>query len=121
MKINTKFTDTEPDDVLRAYAEEKVLAFDKLLDDADMEGAICDIEFRHDTHHQSGDVCYAEVTLEAGGKVYRASKAEPSFEKAIDKLKDDILQALRANKTKHEHNFMKGAREVKEMMQQESL
>jgi ribosome-associated translation inhibitor RaiA len=118
MTINVKFTDTEPNDVLRAYAEEKVEAFGKLLREEDFAGAVCDIEFRHDAHHQTGDVCYAEVTLEAGGEVYRASKAEPTFEKAIDKLKDDILQALRVEKTKHEHNFMKGAREAKEMMQQ---
>lgn len=119
MKINFKFTDTEPDTVLRAYAEEKVESFGKLLHGKDLEGAVCNVEFRHDAHHQSGDVCYAEVTLEAGGEVVRVSKIEPTFEKAIDKVKDDVLQALRVQKQKREHDFLKGAREAKGMLQGE--
>jgi ribosome-associated translation inhibitor RaiA len=119
MKTNYKFTDTEPDAVLRAYADTKVEAFGKLLSDEELEGAVCDVEFRRDTHHQNGDVCYAEVTLEAGGDVFRASKAEPTFEKAIDKVKDDIVASLRADKGKHADHFLKGAREAKEMMQSE--
>ncbi len=119
MIINIKFTDTEKDDDLRAYAEEKVEAFGKLLRDDDMASAVCDVEFRKDTHHQNGDVCYAEVTLEAGGKVYRATKEEPTLEKAIDKVKDDVLQALRVEKQKREHKFLKGAQEAKEMLQEE--
>ncbi|MBP9760256.1 MAG: HPF/RaiA family ribosome-associated protein [Candidatus Pacebacteria bacterium] len=120
MKINIKFTGTEADDALRAYAEEKVLAFAKLLPDEAMEASVCDIEFKQDAHHQSGDVCYAEVTLEAEGKVYRASKVEQTFEKAIDKVKDDVLQELRVEKQKNEHHFMKGAQQVKEMMRSDN-
>lgn len=119
MNINIKFTDTEHDEDLRAYAEEKVLSFGKLLAEEDEAGAVCSIEFRHDTHHQHGDVCYAEVTLTSGGKVYRASKTEPAFRKAIDKVKDDILQALRVEKTKREHTFLKGSAKVKQMMRGE--
>ncbi len=119
MILNFKFTDTDSDAALRAYAEEKVEAFGKLLREDDLEGAVCNVEFRHDAHHQSGDVCYAEVTLEAGGIIFRASKVEPTFEKAIDKVKDDVLQALRVEKQKREHNYMKGAREAKSMLQGE--
>ncbi len=117
MKINFKFTDTEPDDILRAYAEEKVMSFTKLLTDADIEGAVCVIEFRRSTKHQSGDVCTAEVTLEAGGKIHRVSKDEPSFEKAIDKVKDDILHSLRAEKEKGKHLLKRGGRMLKKMIQ----
>jgi ribosome-associated translation inhibitor RaiA len=116
MKTNLKFTDTEHDEVLREYAETKVEAFGKLMKPEDFEAAVCDVEFKHDTHHQSGDVCYAEVTLEADGKIFRSSKVEPTMEKAIDKVKDDILQALRVEKEKHESQYLKGAREGKEML-----
>ena len=118
MKTNIKFSDTESSEKLRDYTEQKVASFSKFLSEQSMESAICDVEYRHDAHHSSGDVCYAEVTLEADGKVYRASKVEPNFEKAIDKVKDDILQELRVEKRKNEHNFLKGAREVKEMIQE---
>jgi ribosomal subunit interface protein len=119
MVINIKFTDTDPDDTLRAYAEEKIDAFGKLLSDEDLASAVCDVEFKKSTHHQTGDVCYAEVTMEAGGKVYRSTKEEPTLEKAIDKVKDDILQALRTDKQKREYKFLKGAQEAKEMLHSE--
>jgi len=115
--IHIKFTDTPSDDVLRAYAEEKVAAFAKLLDPAAFDAAKCAIEFRKSTHHRTGDVCYAEVTLHAEGKVYRSSKEEPTLKKAIDKVKDDILEELRVEKRRAAHERMKG-REVKELLRQ---
>lgn len=121
MKTNYKFTDMNSSDTLRDYAQEKVDAFEKLLSAMEVESAVCDVEFKRDTHHQNGDVCCAEVTLEVSGKVYRVSKAEPTFEKAIDKVKDDVLAALREDKGKQEDSVRKGGREAKEMLQQENL
>lgn len=116
MKTNYKFTDMNSSDTLRDYAQEKVDAFEKLLSETEAESAVCDVEFKRDTHHQNGDVCYAEVTLEVSGKIYRVSKAEPTFEKAIDKVKDDVLAALREDKGKQEDSVRKGGREAKEML-----
>jgi len=116
MKTNIKFTDMEPSNELRDYAELKVASFGKLLHEQELEAAVCDVEFKRDTHHQSGDVCYAEVTLEAGGKVYRVSKVEPNFEKAIDKVKDDVIAVLREDKERHKDSVRRGGREAKEML-----
>jgi len=116
MKINIKFTDTEVNDKLREYAESKVSSFEKLLGDTDPNAVFCYIEFRRSTHHQSGKVCTAEVTLEANGKIYRSTKVEPKFEKAIDKVKDDIIQALRVDKGKSRDLLRKGSSEIKNMM-----
>ncbi len=113
MHTNIKFTGVAHDDALRAYAEEKVGTVAKLLDGAAYEAAICSVELRRDAHHQNGDVCYAEVTLEAEGKVYRVQKEEPSFEKAIDKVKDDLREQLREAKQRHEHRFHKGTQQIK--------
>jgi ribosome-associated translation inhibitor RaiA len=117
MKISYKFTDTEPDVTLQAYAQSKVLAFEKLLSKKDADAAICDVEFRRSTKHQTGDVCTAEVNLEVEGELYRVTKDEPSFEKAIDKVKDDILNSLRDNKEKHRKLQKKGGRMLKKMIQ----
>ena len=114
MQINIKFTGTVHDDVLRAYAEEKVHAVAKLLTPTVFDAAICSIELQRDARHQSGDVYHAEVTLEAEGKVYRVRKEEQSFEKALDKVKDDILQELREAKERHEHLLHKGNTRIKE-------
>jgi ribosomal subunit interface protein len=115
MKINFKFTDTEVDNTLREYAETKVHAFKKLLGKHDISGAVCDVEFRRSTKHQTGDVCTAEVNLEVDGKLFRVSKDEPTFEKAIDKVKDDIIHSLRADKEKRESLAKQGGRILKNM------
>lgn len=117
MKTNYKFTDTESDDTLRVYAQTKVDAFEKLLTTEHAEAAICAVEFRKSTKHNTGDICTAEVNLEADGKLYRVTKDEPTFEKAIDKVKDDILRSLRAEKEKNIEANRKGAGEFKKMIQ----
>lgn len=116
MILNFKFTDTESDDTLRAYTESKVASFEKLLDQESADAAVCAIEFRRSTKHQTGDVCTAEVTLEADGKIYRVSKDEPTFEKAIDKVKDDIIESLRSEKGKIKSLVKKGGRALKKMI-----
>ncbi len=118
MKTNIKFTGTDADEKLKAYAETKLAAFSKLLDEKSVEAAVCYVEFRKDPKHQTGDVYTAEVTLEAEGRIYRVSKDEPTFEKAIDKVKDDILQALKVDKGKHETQKRGGARVLKKMIRE---
>lgn len=118
MITNIKFTNTEHDDRLREYAQQKVDAFAKLLTGDDLAAAVCNIEFSKSTHHQSGDVCVAEVTLEAGGRLYRATKEEKTLEKAIDKVKDDILEELRTDKGKSRDKYLKGAATAKEWLRE---
>ena len=120
MKTNIKFTGTEPDERLKAYTQTKLDSFSKLLDEESEKAAVCYVEFNKDTKHQTGDIYTAEVTLEANGKIYRVSKTEPTFEKGIDKVKDDVLQALRVDKGKGEHLERKGGRKIKEMIQGKS-
>ena len=117
MKTNFKFTDTQTDDRLRSYALEKIDAFSKFLHEREVDSAMCYVEFKKSTHHHTGDVCSAEVTLEVTGKVYRSVKEEPTFEKAIDKVKDDILASLRADKGRARDLFRRGASMMKRMLQ----
>jgi len=118
MKTNYKFTDTEPNDSLRAYAQTKVEAFEKLLSSDEADAAICAVEFKRSTKHLTGKICTAEVNLEADGKLYRVTKDEPTFEKAIDKVKDDILRSLRSDKEKSIEATRKGAGKIKKMIQE---
>ena len=120
MKTSYKFTDTEPDDELRAYAQTKIDAFEKMLGKSDISGAVCDVEFRRSTKHQTGKVCTAEVNLEVDGKLFRVSKDEPTFEKAIDKVKDDILHSLREEKEKNKDQMKRGGRTFKNMLHEDT-
>lgn len=117
MKVNIKFTGITPDEAIRTYAEEKFASFSKVLGARAYDAAVCDVELSCDAHHQSGDVYYAEITLEETGRVHRVSENEPAIEKAIDKGKDDMLEQLRADKGRAETQFLKGAREAKEIIQ----
>jgi ribosomal subunit interface protein len=119
MKTNIKFTGIEPDNELKEYAQKKAEAFGKLLKNKNQDAIFCYIELRKLTKKQKGDVYTAEVTLEAEGKVYRASKDEPNFKKAIDKVKDDILRELRVDKEKNMHLYKKGAKMLKKMLKGE--
>lgn len=116
MKIAIKFTDTPHDETLRTYAEEKVAAFEKLLDAAHTEAALCGVELRRSTHHQKGDVCYAEMTLEANGALYRASKEASTLEEAMDAVKDDIVRQMSRQKNKREGLFRRGSRLAKRLL-----
>jgi ribosomal subunit interface protein len=120
MQTNIRFTGMDTSDKLRDYVEEKTLSFTKLLHDEIASSAICAYELKRSTKHQKGDVCTVECTLEADGKVYRVCKEEPTFEKAIDKVKDDILQSLRDDKEKNSQSFKKGAAKIKEMLQEDN-
>ena len=116
MQINIKFTDTPADERLREYAMEKVGAFSKILHGRELDAAVCAIEFKRSTHHQHGDVCTAEVTLDTGSKVYRSSKEEPTLEKAIDNVKDDILAELKNDKGRARDLMRRGAATMKRML-----
>lgn len=115
MRTNFKFTGMRVNKALREYANIKVGSFSKLLHANDEEGAVCDVEFRRTSPQHNGDVCYAEINLEAGGKLYRVSKEEPTFEKAIDKVKDDILAQLRGVKEKKRTLKVRGGAKAKEL------
>jgi ribosome-associated translation inhibitor RaiA len=116
MRTNIKFTDTENSDHLKNYTHQKIESFSKLLGEDELESAVCAVEFRKSTHHQKGDVCVAEVNLDVGGKLYRSTKHEKTLEKAIDKVKDDVLAALRTDKEKNKTLFKKGAAQVKDWL-----
>jgi ribosomal subunit interface protein len=120
MQTNIRFTGMDTSNKLRDYIEEKSSSFTKLLHKHTASAAVCVYELTRSTKHQKGDVCTVECTLEADGKVYHVSKDEPTFEKAIDKVKDDILQCLREDKEKNSDLYLKGATKIKEMIQEEN-
>ncbi len=116
MKTNIRFTGIEPNKKLSLYATKKMEACKKVLDIESAKASVCDIELIQSTKHNKGDICTAECTLEARGKVYRVSKKEPVFEKAIDKVKDDLLEQLKTDKEKGLQSFKKGAKAIKDLV-----
>jgi ribosomal subunit interface protein len=120
MQTNIKYTDMEHSDELRDYVDVKIGgAIEKMLHKDELETVVCDVELQRTTNAQNGDVYRAEATLEVSGTVYRVENTEPDMKKAIDKVKDDLTQALRKRKQQKRHSFLKGAQFVKKMLRGE--
>lgn len=112
--INFKSTNTEISDDLKYVAENKLATLDKFIGEAP---AICDVEFERVTnHHQQGEIFRVEVNLQIEGNLHRAEATAESFEKALDQTRDDLQHELHAKQGKQETLFIKGARQIKEMM-----
>jgi len=85
MKITIQGTGIELTQAIKEYAIEKIESLEKFFDN--IQNADIDLG-RRSTHHQHGDVFYAEVNVSVPGKLLRVVKEEPDLYKAIDKVKD---------------------------------
>ena len=89
IKITAKNTDLT--DAIRGYVEKKFDALDKFFDGIIRADVIVGLE---STHHNKGDVFFAECKLEVPGNDLFVKKEEPSLYKAIDKVKDHLAQQI---------------------------
>jgi len=96
MNINLKFTNLEPTESLKAYAETKFKSIEKVLKTLDPTGAaILYIELAHATkHHQKGNIYYAEAKLDIPGKNFYVNEQENDLYAAIDVAKDTLARAV---------------------------
>lgn len=116
MEIKTKSSDAPNTDEAARYAEERALSFEKLLGD-DAAVALCEIEIgRAAGHPHRGDVWFAEYTLVAPHRRLRVMSKGENVNAAIDAAKDEMMQRLRADKTKRFALLRRGGAKLKEIM-----
>ncbi len=115
MQINIKATNYELGADTRAYAEKKLGAIEKFLDES--QGVVlCDVELEHETAQQHGRIFRAEINLNAHGEFFRVEESAESMQAAIDAAHDEILRRLKKGKTKHMSMIRRGGAKLKEMM-----
>jgi ribosomal subunit interface protein len=68
------------------------------------------------THHKSGDVFKAEITLGGYGKDFYAESQKEDLYSAIDEVQDQMARELLTHKTKKQSLFKRGAIRVKNMI-----
>jgi ribosome-associated translation inhibitor RaiA len=119
MKIQIKYTSLEKTEKLQEYAEKKIESALKVVGKGERENALCFIELVHNMHKKTSDVYKAECTLHLEGNIYRLSKEEPTIEKAIDKIKDDLFQVVQKDKTQKKDKIIRGGLKLKERIQKE--
>lgn len=91
MKIVIKGTKLELTQPIKDYVNEKIGSLEKFF------GKIIEarVEVEMTTrHHQKGDIYRAEVNLRIPGKIIRVEKTEKNLYKAIDKVKDHLIEQL---------------------------
>lgn len=101
MVTTLKGTNIELIATLRTFIDERVESIAKLLGQKQKEAAKMDIEVgRPSKHHRKGAVFYAEINLEVGPKLFRASAQDEDLHTAIDAVRDELKRQLRKYKTK---------------------
>ncbi|MFA6536037.1 MAG: ribosome-associated translation inhibitor RaiA [Candidatus Paceibacterota bacterium] len=117
-KINTKIkaTDITLTPEISDYLDKRLSALEKFVD-AEDDANICFVELARTTsHHKAGDIFKAELTLHLGGQSFRAVSEMADLHSAIDKVKDELLQELRGNKTKQISLIRRSGRQIKNLI-----
>jgi ribosomal subunit interface protein len=112
--INFKFNDLPEAQALRSVVEQKCATLGKYLNDAG--SIVCDFEFSKIAPRQHGQIYHTEANVAVDGMLYRAEATEESFEKAIDKIRDELDRELRVAKERQNTRLVQGGRKVKEQL-----
>ena len=99
MKVNIRANNLKITSAIQLYIEEKMAAVEKYLNHIKVVN--CDFEVGLTTkHHQKGDIFRAEVNLEVAKDLLRVEKTEDDLYKAIDKVKDHLIDVIKKYKDK---------------------
>lgn len=100
MKITVVGRQMSVRDSLKALVEKKLSKFDRYFG----EEAEATVKFGH-----VRDLERLEITISAGGTLYRCEEETESFENALDECIESIERQLRKNKTRLEKRLRTGA------------
>lgn len=100
MHISIKATNLELTDAIRDYIEKKMDMAEKFLGSAQVIS--CDYEVELTTnHHQKGQIFRAEVHLALDHETIWVDETSDDLYKAIDLVKDKLIDLLKKHKEKH--------------------
>ena len=100
MHLNLKATNITIAPQIHSYLDKKLQSLGKLINLADA-AVMMDVELGRSTrHHQTGDVFFAEITINRGKENFRAVAERPDLMSAIDAVRDAIARELSSRKDK---------------------
>ena len=102
MKMNFTARQMRVYDQVKETAEKKLAKFDKFFDDAEMDV----------TFSMANDLERVEITIRAGGMVFRAEEADKTFANAIDAAIEALERQIRKNKTRLQKRLKSGAFDI---------
>jgi len=100
MKVEILATKVEINDALRTYVQKKMKGLSRLVSRFEKERELTVfVEIARTTkHHRSGEVYYAEATLELPGTVLRAEEKHLDMRAAIDGMKNTLKLEIKKYK-----------------------
>ncbi|HNX10989.1 MAG TPA: ribosome-associated translation inhibitor RaiA [bacterium] len=101
MKIKIKATKIVVTPEIKTYVEEKMNILEKYLGDIKVQNFDIELEKVAGEQH-SGSIFRAEANLALPGDLLRVEKTTKDLNKAIDKVKDHLAQAIKKYKGKRE-------------------
>ena len=99
MKVDIKATNLELTPAIHAYIQKKMDMAEKYLGKQDV--IQCDFEVALTTHHHhKGQIFRAEVNLSIAKEYLRADRTSEDLYKAIDEVKDNLVDLINKHKEK---------------------
>jgi ribosomal subunit interface protein len=99
MNITIKGTNYTLTDDVRNLVETKLGALQKLLGENDAI-TLCQVELGEFESHRTKDIFYAEVNVDAGKRLYRATAEGQTMQAAIDMVEGELMREIRKEKGK---------------------
>ncbi len=116
MKTNVKAVEIDLTEALSDYIDEKVGQIEKFLDPTD-ESIMCDVEIGMSTKaHQSGEIFRAEFNLITAGNKFFAESEKGDLYIAINDAKEQISEAVKAQRNKERQQARKGGSVIKNLL-----
>jgi len=116
MNIKIQNTNLELTPSISDYLDKRLVDIAKIVDSHD-PFALCQVEIgKKSRHHKSGDIFRAEINLRLKGRDIYITADHEDLYAAIDKLKNDTMNAVKSYKGKRETLWKRGKMKIKKMM-----
>lgn len=99
MKVNIKASNLELTPAIREYIENKMETVKHFIGNLDIINFDFEVELTT-KHHNKGEIFRAEANLEVAKDLLRVEKTEADLYKAIDKVKDHLVELIKKHKEK---------------------
>ncbi len=117
MNTIIKVTNVDNTDAIESYVNKKLAALAKLF--AKGDEVIVRVEVgMTDHHHKKGDIYFAEATFLAYGHKFRSVENADDLYAAIDAMKDEVVNEVKAFVGKRREQEKKGGRAAKTKLRQ---
>lgn len=117
MKHNIKTLDMQLTKAISDYLEKRIAHLDKFVDSDIRESLMCYVELGKTTkHHKKGDLFKMELTINTGGKSFRAEAEESDLYASIDVATDEMSEELKSFKDKKKSLLKRGGAKIKDFL-----